>query len=183
MRRALVVALCLTASGAFAAEQDPGGGGVLENFVQRANAYVRLRDDAARAAPPLKETASPEEITAREVQLAAAIQGARPGAKQGEIFGAAGPRIVEIVRADLARRRPVDRSAIRSEIPQAAVPAVNQLYPETLPLATVPPELLDALPDLPEKLEYRFVGAHLVLRDAEANLVVDVLPDAMRAAG
>ena len=32
------------------------------------------------------------------------------------------------------------------------------------------------LPELPEPLEYRFAGRHLILLDTEANLVVDVVP-------
>mgnify|MGYP006375434595 CR=1 FL=1 len=35
-----------------------------------------------------------------------------------------------------------------------------------------------ALPPLPEGLEYRFVGRHLIIRDVAANIVVDVLRDA-----
>jgi hypothetical protein len=41
--------------------------------------------------------------------------------------------------------------------------------------------LIGLLPPLPDELEYRFVGRHLVLLDVEANLVVDVLRMAVPA--
>jgi hypothetical protein len=39
--------------------------------------------------------------------------------------------------------------------------------------------MLAALPGLPEELEYRFVGADLVLIDVPADLVVDILENAL----
>jgi hypothetical protein len=39
--------------------------------------------------------------------------------------------------------------------------------------------LLDVLPALPEGLQFRFVARDLVLVDIDADLVVDVLPDAL----
>ena len=38
--------------------------------------------------------------------------------------------------------------------------------------------LLRQLPQLPKPLEYRLVQKNLILRDTEANLIVDVLPAA-----
>jgi hypothetical protein len=58
---------------------------------------------------------------------------------------------------------------------------VNQIYPTTYPLATFPPGVLRQLPALPKPLEYRFVQSTLILRDSEANLIVDVLPEAAPA--
>ena len=40
-------------------------------------------------------------------------------------------------------------------------------------------ELLASLPPLPEEIEYRFVGKHLILRDAKANLIIDYIPNAI----
>jgi hypothetical protein len=41
------------------------------------------------------------------------------------------------------------------------------------------PALLATLPSLPEQLEYRVVGWDLVLVDVHADLVLDVLKDAL----
>jgi hypothetical protein len=56
---------------------------------------------------------------------------------------------------------------------------VNQVYPTTYPLATFPATLLPLLPPLPEKVEYRIVQNYLVLRDIEANLIIDFMPNAV----
>jgi hypothetical protein len=47
-------------------------------------------------------------------------------------------------------------------------------------LSTMPPSLLLNLPKLPEGLEYRFVGRNLILYDSKANLIVDILRNAIR---
>ena len=41
------------------------------------------------------------------------------------------------------------------------------------------PSMIAALPELPPEIEYRFLGRHLMLVDVLANLIVDVLPDAL----
>ena len=38
------------------------------------------------------------------------------------------------------------------------------------PLSTVPPQVLQALPKLPEDLEYRFIGDRLILHDIHAHI-------------
>jgi hypothetical protein len=55
---------------------------------------------------------------------------------------------------------------------------VNAEYPVDAPLSTMPPTLLQRLPLLPEELEYRFVGPDLILRDKNANIIVDYMRDA-----
>jgi hypothetical protein len=45
----------------------------------------------------------------------------------------------------------------------------------------VPVLLLEALPPVPGGLEYRVVGPDLVLWDVHAEIVIDVLRDALRA--
>jgi hypothetical protein len=59
------------------------------------------------------------------------------------------------------------------------VPEVNQIYPTTYPLATFPPALLPLLPPLPDDVEYRVVQHYLVLRDVEANVIIDFMPNAV----
>ena len=50
-----------------------------------------------------------------------------------------------------------------------------------LPLPTMPAVLLQVLPTLPPQLEYRFIGRALILRDIDAALILDYLPDAITA--
>lgn len=59
--------------------------------------------------------------------------------------------------------------------------AVLQPFPATK-LADFPRVLADALPLLPEPLEYRLIGHDLVVRDRENDLVVGVLREAVSTA-
>jgi hypothetical protein len=52
---------------------------------------------------------------------------------------------------------------------------VNAKYPEAQPKPTMPANLLMNLPRLPEPLEYRVVGQHLLLLDTASDLVVDYI--------
>jgi polyphosphate kinase len=55
---------------------------------------------------------------------------------------------------------------------------------DTIPWSAAPvmwPSMLAMLPELPRELEYRFLGRHLILIDVLANVVVDVLHEALPA--
>jgi hypothetical protein len=41
----------------------------------------------------------------------------------------------------------------------------------------MPATLLLMLPTLPEEVEFRFVGKHLLLRDTSANIILDYILD------
>lgn len=146
-------------------------------LLARVRDYLALREAASRTLPKLEETEAPSQISSRGDRLAAAIKAARPHAKAGDILGVARERLSVIVADDWSRRSASERQALMSELPTGEPPRINETYPSTLPLVTVPASLLDRLPKLPEDLEYRLFGRHLLLRDAKANLVVDILRD------
>jgi hypothetical protein len=54
---------------------------------------------------------------------------------------------------------------------------VNGRYPDTVPVSTVPPQVLQTLPRLSEDMEYRFVGNRLVLFDVHAHIIADFIDD------
>ncbi|HET7746031.1 MAG TPA: hypothetical protein VFM29_01940, partial [Vicinamibacteria bacterium] len=54
---------------------------------------------------------------------------------------------------------------------------VGGIYPDGAPFSSVPPDLLMKLPQLPDQVRYRFVGRALILRDTEANVILDFIPD------
>ena len=56
---------------------------------------------------------------------------------------------------------------------------INARYPESIPVPTVPPQVLQALPKLPDDLEYRFIGDRLILHDVHAHTIVDLIDDAI----
>ena len=151
-------------------------------FFERVRVYVKVHDTADARVPSLKETSDPRQLSEREKALADEIRVQRAGAHQGDVFSAAAAKeIAAIVAADFTMRSLSDRKAILLEVPIKVPPAINTDYPTTLPLATVPAGLLMKLPTLPEELEYRFLGRHLILRDISANLIVDFIPDAVPA--
>ena len=52
---------------------------------------------------------------------------------------------------------------------------INGNYPKRRPLSTMPGTFLLVLPVLPDGLEYRFLGPHLILHDTRANLILDIM--------
>ena len=152
-------------------------------FGKRVDAYVALRDSLAQRMGPLNETQSQAEIAARATTLGTLILRARDSAKQGDIFTPEFSSIVTtLIKTEYSRRSDSvveQRDDAQQELPNF-VPAVNMLYPTIYPLATFPPTLLPLLPQLPhDRLEYRIVTHYLILRDVEANLIIDVMPNAV----
>jgi hypothetical protein len=145
-------------------------------FQDRVTAYVDLHAKVARARPALDETADAAMIATREREVGMAIAAARKDAMLGEIVGKElEPFLAKTVRDDWAARAPRDREGLFAELPGSMKVVVNMPYPTTYPLLTAPPNLLARLPELPDELEYRFFGRHLILRDTKANIVVDAL--------
>ena len=154
-----------------------------KDFFDRVSAYMKIHNAADARVPSLKETSDPKQVSGREKGLGDEIRVERAGARQGDVFSAAVAKEIGLVVAeDFNSRPPRDQKAILVEVPVKVPPAINTDYPTTLPLATVPPSLLLKLPTLPEDLEYRFLGRHLILRDIKANLIVDFIPDVVPAA-
>lgn len=50
------------------------------------------------------------------------------------------------------------------------------------PLSTVPPNVLAVLRRLPDDIQYRFVGRHLILLDTRAGVILDWIPYAIKCA-
>jgi hypothetical protein len=148
-------------------------------FEDRVATYVTLhRQCAERLLVRGVEPDPSGEATFREA-LGDSIRFARRHAQPGDILcPALAPRILQMVRTDLAARERLDRQAILDGVPQRQV-RVNDCYPSGEPLATMPPALLLRLPRLAPELQYRFIGRTLILLDVDASLVVDVLPDAL----
>ena len=147
----------------------------MADFTKRVNDYLDLRKAVTRDYPDVTETGDPAKIHAREQALGKAIAMARANAKAGDVFGPVAHQLLKIVNEDWNSRSPADRKALLSEIPPGLTLKVNQPYPTHIPLATAPPKLLARLPMIPEELEYRLVDRRLLLRDRDANLIIDVL--------
>ena len=155
---------------------------VLADFNARVKAYLALRDKVDGGAPRLQETKDPAKIKAAQLALAALIRTGRSTAKQGDVFA---PPIEKKLRALLRPEvKGADGAQTKKEILEekpAVALKVNAEYPAEQPLSTVPPNILQSLPPLPEgsDLEYRFVRTHMILLDTRANLIVDFLLNAI----
>lgn len=154
---------------------------VVADFMTRVNAYLAIHLQAERAAPKLPQEATPLQIDQTQRAMAGRILAVRTGAKRGDIFT---PDMTTLVRRiviqvlsgpDGARRR----ASIMDDNVKFLPLSANQRYPDEVPLTTMPPGLLQALPELPEEMEYRFIGPHLVLFDQHAHIIPDFIPDAM----
>jgi hypothetical protein len=152
------------------------------DFAKRVDAYVALHHQVADSVGVLDETKSQEEIAIRAGLLASGIVAARVNAKPGDIFTPEVASIFATLIGEEYGRRPDStrdsREDAQEELPDF-VPQVNQIYPTTYPLATFPATLLPILPTLPEEVEYRIVSKYLIIRDIEANLIVDFMPRAI----
>jgi hypothetical protein len=148
----------------------------MADFKERVDQYMKLRDEITKKIPEVKETGDPAKISSREKALGEAIAKARANAKPGDIFGAdMAVHFKRILAEDWKSRSPADRKALFNELPKGVPIKINQPYPTTLPLVSVPPKLLAMLPMLPEALEYRLIDRHFLLRDRDANVVIDML--------
>ena len=126
----------------------------VSEFATTINRYLelhRLLDDPMSS---LTLCADPEQTArAREAHRRAIVE-ARVATPRGDIFT---PRVATYIRRQLQMATHQARMA-EADVRETA---------------------LQRLPELPNELEYRFVGRDLVLLDMEIDLVVDVLPDAL----
>jgi len=169
-------------AGAVKTSTDPAvnpNAALMADFKVRVERYAELHKDLAKGDARQKEDTSAERINTQKDALAAKIQAARAGAKQGDIFA---PEIRPVFRKLLAPEMKGEEGRDAKEIIKDDAPApgtvpfkVNAKYPEKQPKPTMPSNLLLNLPTLPEPLEYRVVGQHLLLLDTSTDLIVDYI--------
>jgi hypothetical protein len=146
-----------------------------QDFEARLRDYVALHKKLEAELPKLPDKASPEEIDRNQRALATRIAAARAGAREGDVFT---PAVEDLLKRTVREvlTNPGGRN-VRGSIEDENVPlpklVVNGRYPDKVPLATMPAQVLAALPPLEEDLEYRFIGRRLVLLDVHAHLIVD----------
>ena len=155
---------------------------LVQEFQERVKNYMELHKKAAKQGPKLKETKDSAEIKAAQDALAARIRAARPNANRGNIFT---PAIARHFRAlmypEMVGTAGANTKGAIQDVQPSGIPLkVNARYPEDQPRPMVPPNVLLRLPRLPEGLEYRIVHDDLILRDVNANLIVDFIPNAIQ---
>ena len=132
---------------------------------------------------PIQITDRPETIRQAIEAMAAAMRAERPEARQGDLFtpalaAALRVRIDQVLRVHGFTAADVLAEGTEGPDPSMFTLRVNGSFPWVLSHAMFPC-LTGALPPLPPELQYRMVGADLMLIDVHASLIVDILPNAM----
>jgi len=149
-------------------------------FLQKVNEYAKLRDSLRSGVSTVSKQDTAEQLVKHQEMLAQKIAEARQVAKPGDVFT---PDSQNAFRHAIAKAhsgqhaRKIERTLAQGE-PVKLDLYVNKPYPEKMPVTTVPPTLLQHFPKLPKNIEYRIVGADLVLQDTESHLVIDIFSGA-----
>lgn len=143
-----------------------------------ANYMAMRRRLTEEIAGPVPNSTSVELNNASDA-LAAGIQRSRQNARVGDLFVAPVTDVFRRRVDDAVRTANLRQvlAAIDDEDPLVRAPKIHLRFPGAAPMATMPPSLLAALPSLPKELEYRIIGRFLVLRDVDAALVIDYIPN------
>jgi hypothetical protein len=150
----------------------------IQDFLKRVDRYVAVHKKQEDTLPKLPKQTTPEQIDAHERALGKLIQAARKDARPGDLFA---PEMQRFIRTMF---RPIfagpDGLQIKSEIMDKEYKGnvklvVNGRYPDEVPVSTMPPQVLSALPKLPEELEYRFIQNNLILFDPHAHTIADYM--------
>ena len=174
--RAIVLAVIVTSMAAAAPAAAAGTSTpVLTGFEDRIKSYLAVKDKAERALPHLTKQSTPEEVVKHQRALAQHIREARAGAKPGEFFTPAIEALVKRTMTEILSGHDGKsvRDSILDENPDVKEIALHEQYPSAVPVSTMPPQVLSALPKLPKGLEYRFLGTRLVLLDTDADIILD----------
>jgi hypothetical protein len=157
--------------------------------------YLELRQKVLARMRRVARKSTGAQVAAHQQAFTDAVMAARKGAKRGMIFkpevetafrsilqkelaGAQGVAMIKDIKQgnpDL-EGNPVPQNPAREVMAPVTV-SVNVVYNEAAASSSVPPSLLLKLPLLPPELSYGFVGRALILRDAEANVILDYIND------
>ena len=160
---------------------SPADALALATMNDRLKDYIDLHRKLERSLPRLPKDATPQEIDKNQRAFEALVRNARARAKPGDIFT---PEARPVIKRLLATvfGGPDGRQLKASIMDENTVGiriSVNGRYPDTVPLSSVPPQVLQTLPKLSEDMEYRFIGDRLILLDTHAHVIADFIDDAL----
>jgi hypothetical protein len=169
----------LSAAGGLAATRDDAPHQALAAFAARVQAYQALHEAHASRLPAVPRSSDPGEIRRAIDALGDAIRAARFQARLGDVFT---PDVAVLFRRAIRESCDGDLASLlettADDIDPMPTPMINGRWPgEGVPF--MPPNLLARLPELPGGLQYRFAGRDLVLWDSRADLIVDIIRDAI----
>jgi hypothetical protein len=158
---------------------------IVDEFNRRIDAYMKIHNDVERRMAPQWVFEDPEDLLGAMGAMQSGIRSARPAARRGEVFT---PDVSALIRTRLLQRLVVCDYSIEDvlgfineeRLPGVQAPRINEPYP-WMAGSAMWPTLIAALPPLPSELQYRFFDRDLVVIDVHADLVVDVLQNALPA--
>ena len=162
-----------------------GEASVIAQFQSAVTDYTELHRRLEQGVEPIVVTTDVQAIERGIDAMAAAMRTARPGAKQGDLFTPALAGIFRAVIDEALRAHGLTVEEVRAAaMDDAAGTRVSlRVYGafQWHAASAMPACMFEALPQLPPELEYRLVGPDMVLVDLHANLIVDVLRNALAA--
>jgi len=176
------VVLVGASTGARAAEAPhvlPSEARVVAAFEAHVKEYMTLHRKLESSLPRVSRRRTPEQADTNQRALGVLIQAARRDAVQGEFFTPGMQALVRRILAEILAGPDgrIVRASIMDENPGMPNLALNERYPSSVPLSTMPPQVLAPLPKLKGELEYRFIGSRLILVDTEADIILDFTDD------
>ena len=158
---------------------------ILQTFNQRIDAYMQIHNGVERTLSLQRSFDDGEDVFAAVEALQSGIRTARADAGRGAMLT---PEVGALIRRRLETRLAACGQKVENVLafineeraPDARSPEINERFPWKLGSAMWP-SFMGVLPPLPEELEYRFADRDLVLIDIHADLVVDILANALPA--
>jgi hypothetical protein len=153
-------------------------GYIVADFSTRMQSYFDVRSRLEEGLPPVRVTEDVSEIRRVRRALARKIQAARHDVHEGDIFSPAiSAEFKEVLAVEM---NATTWAVIMDDNPGEFSHKINGIYPDGRPYNTVSGTILATLPALPDDVEYRFLGRHLILLDVRANVILDRIPYAIR---
>jgi len=151
----------------------------LAGFLDHVNQYVTLHQKLENTLPKLSKESTPQQVDSHQRAFGKLLQDARKDAKQGDIFTPESQAVIKklITKVFSGPDGASLKASVMDENPGVPNLQVNARYPDEIPVSTIPPQLLEGLPKLPEEMEYRFVGNDLILMDTHAHIISDFIPN------
>jgi hypothetical protein len=152
----------------------------LATMNDRLKAYVEVHRTVEKKLPKLPDKATPQQIDDNQRMFEKLMRKERTSVKRGDIFTADAEPVIKRLLASVFGGPDGKqlKASIMDENPVGLKLAVNGRYPDTVPISSVPPQVLQTLPALSEDMEYRFIGDNLILLDSHAHIVADFIPNA-----
>ena len=158
----------------------------LQTYVDQTQPFRKQAAQAGNRIPGQTGAAANAEIglRTRQMTLADALKTTlRPQAHQGDVIvpSAASAIRQQVADAFASPKRDLLMDALAEQNDTGGKSPPAELINQHVDAPRVPPLLLEILPPLPKQLEYDFIDRTLLLRDVDADVVVDYLPDTLPA--